>query len=175
MQRCSLGSCKCMPLCPAVLSTLSSSCSWASAHRGKWGQLTPWKNGRKIKKRKHVERAVFYIIFWEQSGQAGVEHGDILTTYLFRYRIHCTSECTISYSQFFIIFFASGRKGALTPLTRILRTFLCRYNTRHRRKPVECTKRRNAPLHDDDDDDEEEWDWDVQGGPKKRTPDLFLL
>jgi len=28
-------------------------------------------------------------------------------------------------SQIFKIFFASGGKGALTPLTKILRTFLC--------------------------------------------------
>jgi len=57
-------------------------------------QLTPWKNGWKIKKRKHAKRAVFYVyvIFWEQSGQAGVENGAMLTTYLFR----CTSERTIS-------------------------------------------------------------------------------
>jgi len=89
---------------------------WASAHSGKWG---PWKNGWKIKKRKH---AVFYVyvIFWKQSGQAGVENGaicwphicsDILQNAPFR-------------SQIFKIFFASGSKGALTPLTKILRTFL---------------------------------------------------
>jgi len=33
-----------------------------------------------------------YVIFCEQSEQAGVENGAVLTTYLFRY----TSECTIS-------------------------------------------------------------------------------
>ena len=43
----------------------------------------------------------------------------MLTTYLFRY----TSECTI-FSHIFKIFFASGGKEALTPLTKILRTFL---------------------------------------------------
>ena len=54
---------------------------WGSAHRGKWGQLTPpWKNGWNIKKRKHAKRA-FYVIFWEHSGQAGVENGAMLTTY----------------------------------------------------------------------------------------------
>ena len=37
---------------------------WASAHRGKWGQMTPWKNGCKIKQRKQAKR-----------GQAGVENG----------------------------------------------------------------------------------------------------
>jgi len=33
-----------------------------------------------------------YVIFCEQSGQAGVENSAMLTTYFFRY----TSECTIS-------------------------------------------------------------------------------
>ena len=62
--------------------------------RGKWGQ----KNGWKIKKRKHTKMAVFYlyVIFWEQAGQADVENGAMLTTYLFRN----TSGCTISQSNF---------------------------------------------------------------------------
>jgi len=53
----------------------------------------PGKNG-KIKKRKHAKRAVFYVyvISREQSGQAGVENGAMLSTRLFRY----ISECTIS-------------------------------------------------------------------------------
>ena len=40
------------------------------------------------------KRTVFYVyvIFLEQSGQAGVEKGAMLATYLFRY----TSECTTS-------------------------------------------------------------------------------
>ena len=37
------------------------SLTWPSAHRGKWGQLTLWKNGWKIKKRKHAKRAVFWM------------------------------------------------------------------------------------------------------------------
>jgi len=67
---------------------------WASAHRGKWGQLTPWKMDEKLKSENMRKRAVFgvYVILSEQSGQAGVENGAMLTTYLFRY----TSECTIS-------------------------------------------------------------------------------
>ena len=69
---------------------------WASAHRGKWGQLTPWKNGWKIKKRKHAKKS------------------SLLTTYLFRY----TSECTISYSNFLRL----RRQGGIDPLTKILRT-----------------------------------------------------
>jgi len=91
-----------------------------SAHRGKWGQLTPWKNGWKIKKRKHAKnRAVFYVICWEQLGQAVVENGAMLTTHLFRY----TSECTISHSNF-QNFLRLRRQGALTRLTEIPRTFL---------------------------------------------------
>ena len=35
--------------------------AWASAHRGKWGQLTPLKMDEKLKKRKHAKRAVFYV------------------------------------------------------------------------------------------------------------------
>ena len=31
----------------------------ASARRGKWGQLTPWKNGWKIKKWKHAKKSSF--------------------------------------------------------------------------------------------------------------------
>jgi len=67
---------------------------WASAHRGKLGQLTPWKKWMKNWKAKTSKKAVFYVyvIFWEQSGQAGVEYGAMLTTYLPRY----LSECTIA-------------------------------------------------------------------------------
>ena len=98
--------------------------SWASAHRGKWGQPIPWKNRRKIKKRKHARKSSFlyvYVIFWEQSGQTGVENGAMLTTYLFRY----TSECTISKSDF-QKFLRLRRQGGIDPanLTKILWTFL---------------------------------------------------
>jgi len=48
----------------------------------------------------------------------GGKNGAMLTTYLSRY----TSECTISQSNFRNFF--SSRKGALTPLTKILRTLL---------------------------------------------------
>jgi len=77
-------------------------------------------NGWKIKKRKHTKIAVFYVcvIFWEQSGRAGVENGAMLTTYLFRYR--GLLQNAPFRSQIFNIFFASGRNGALTPLTKIL-------------------------------------------------------
>jgi len=48
----------------------------------------------KLKSENMQKRAVFYVyvIFREQSGQAGVENGAMLTTHLFKY----TSECTIS-------------------------------------------------------------------------------
>jgi len=54
----------------------------------------PGKMDEKLKSENMQKRAIFYVyvIFWEQSGQAGVENGAMLTTYLFRY----TSECTIS-------------------------------------------------------------------------------
>jgi len=62
--------------------------------QGQMGPADPPGNGWKIKKRKHAKRAIFnvYAIFWEQLGQAGVENGAMLTTYLFRY----TSACIIS-------------------------------------------------------------------------------
>jgi len=43
---------------------------------------------KKINSENMQKRAVFYVyvIFSEQSGQAGVENGAMLTTYLFRYR-----------------------------------------------------------------------------------------
>jgi len=48
----------------------------------------------KLKSENVQKSAVFYVydIFLEQSGQAGVENGAMLATYLFRN----TSECTIS-------------------------------------------------------------------------------
>ena len=52
-----------------------------------------------------------FVMFREQSGQAGVENGAMLTTYLFRYIL----QNAPFRSQIFKIFFASGGKGALTP------------------------------------------------------------
>jgi len=34
---------------------------WAYAHRGKWGQLTPWKMDEKLKIESMQKRAVFYV------------------------------------------------------------------------------------------------------------------
>jgi len=38
--------------------------TWASAHWGEWGQLTPWKNGWKIKKRKHTKKSSFLCLYY---------------------------------------------------------------------------------------------------------------
>jgi len=66
------------------------------------------------------------FIFRQQSGQAGVENGAMLTTfYLFGYRGGLLQNVPFR-SQIFKNFLASGGKGALTPLTKILRTFLVR-------------------------------------------------
>jgi len=56
----------------------------------------PGKIDEKLKSENMQKGAVFYVyaIFGEKSGQAGVENGAMLTTYLFRYKL--TSECTIS-------------------------------------------------------------------------------
>jgi len=78
--------------CPWVADPSYLPVAWASAHRGKWGQLTPWKNRRKIiliiKKRKHAKEQ-FSEWGWVK---AGVENGAMLTTCLFIY----TPECTVS-------------------------------------------------------------------------------
>jgi len=57
--------------------------AWASAHRGKWGQLTPWKMGEKLKC-ENMQKSSFYVyvIFLEQSGQADVENGAMLTIFI---------------------------------------------------------------------------------------------
>jgi len=82
---------------------------------GKWGQLTPLagKMDEKLKSENMQKRAVFYayVIFREQSGQAGVENGAMLTIYL---SIYCILQNAPFRSQIFKIFFASGGKGALT-------------------------------------------------------------
>ena len=61
----------------------------------------------KLKSESMQKRAVFYVyvIFWEQSGQAGVENGAMLTTY---------SDIIQNAPFRSQIFFASGGKGALT-------------------------------------------------------------
>jgi len=72
-----------------------------TAYEANWNDLKqinpvtrPWKMDEKLKNDNVQKRAVFYVyvIFWEQSWQAVVDNGAMLTTYLFRY----TLECTIS-------------------------------------------------------------------------------
>jgi len=87
-------------------------CPWASTHRGKWGQLTPLDNGyEKLKSETMQKTAVFYVyvIFREQSGQAGVENGAMLTTYSY------ILQNAQFRSQIFKMFFASGGKGGIDP------------------------------------------------------------
>ena len=87
-------------------------CPWASTHRGKWGQLTPLDNGyEKLKSENMQKTAVFYVyvIFREQSGQAGVENGAMLTTYSY------ILQNAPFRSQIFKMFFASGGKGGIDP------------------------------------------------------------
>jgi len=79
----------------------------------KWGQLTPWKNGRKIKKRKRAKKTSFlcscYILRAIKAGRCRerryVDH--IFIQIYFRMHHFVV--------KFFKIFFASGGKGALTP------------------------------------------------------------
>ena len=59
--------------------------------------VVSWPSGKMDEKlqSENMQKEQFiyvYVIFWEQSVQAGVENGAMLATYLFRY----TSECTIS-------------------------------------------------------------------------------
>ena len=78
----------------------------------------PCRPTNSVKALKAMQKGTVFWIFREQWGQAGVENGAMLTTY-----------SDILYNapfrgQIFKIFFASGGKGALTPLTKILRTIL---------------------------------------------------
>ena len=45
-----------------------------------WVSWPPWKNGWNIKNAKKTAVSHAYVIFWEQSGQARVENGAMLTT-----------------------------------------------------------------------------------------------
>ena len=62
----------------------------------------------KLKKQKHAKKSSFlYLETWEQSEQAGVENGAMLTTFIL--------QNAPFRSQIFTIFFDSDGKGALTP------------------------------------------------------------
>jgi len=65
------------------------------------------------------EQFSMFMLHFEQSGQAGVENGAMLTTYLFGFRM-----------QYFVVKFSNfsspqaARGHSLIPLIKILRTFL---------------------------------------------------
>jgi len=44
-----------------IVTDLSDLCTWASAHTGKWGQLTPWKMDEKLKSKNMQKRAIFCV------------------------------------------------------------------------------------------------------------------
>jgi len=71
-----------------------------------------WKNGWKIKKRKHAKKSSFLNEGWgSRTALCWPHYSDILQNASFR-------------TQIFKTFFASGGNRALTPLTKILRTLL---------------------------------------------------
>ena len=74
------------------------------------------KMDEKLKSENTQKRAVFYVyvISWEQSGQAGVENGAMLTTYLLKFRCSLLQNAPFR-SQIFKKIFASGGKVVLTP------------------------------------------------------------
>jgi len=63
----------------------------------------------KLKRENMQKRAVFYVyvIFWEQSGQAGVENGTVLTTNSLRYIL----QNAPFHSQIFTNFLRLRRQG----------------------------------------------------------------
>ena len=75
-------------------------------------------------KRKHAKKSSYLCLCYilEQSWQAGVDNGAMLTTLYIFIQIYFGMHHFVV--KIFKIFFASGGKGALTPLTKILRTFL---------------------------------------------------
>ena len=81
---------------------------WASAHRGKWRQLTPWKMDEKLTSENMQKRAVFYIFVtvWEKSGQTDVENGAIYSDIL-----QNAPFC----SQMFKNFLRLRRQGGIDP------------------------------------------------------------
>jgi len=82
---------------------------WASAHRGKWGQLTPWKNGSKIKKAKTCKKEQFsmlrYMLRAIKAGRCRERRYADHIFILMYFRMH---HFVVKFSQ---NFFASGGKG----------------------------------------------------------------
>ena len=87
---------------------------WASAHRGKWGQLTPLENGWKIKKRKHAKKSSFLNIL------RAIKAGRCRER---RYANHIFIQIYFRMHHFQNLL-RLRRQGGIGPLTKILRTFL---------------------------------------------------
>jgi len=88
----------------------------------------PWKNGWKIKKRKHAKKSSFlclcYILRATRAGRCREwRYADHIFIQIY-FRMH---HFVVKFSE---NFFASGGKGALTPLTKILQTFLVSFRCR---------------------------------------------
>jgi len=80
---------------------------------GQMGSADPHgKMDEKLKSENVQKREQFsmFMLYFEQSGQAGVENGAMMTTYLCRY----SSECTISLSNF-QNFLRLRRQGGIDP------------------------------------------------------------
>jgi len=86
---------------------------WACAQRQIGSADPPEKMAKKLKSENMQKRAVFYVyvIFSEQSGQADVENGAMLTTLFIQiyFRMH---QFVVKFSKFSS---PRGGKGALTP------------------------------------------------------------
>jgi len=94
---------------------------WASAYRGKWGQLTPCRNGRKIKKRKHAKESSFlclcYILSAIRTSRCRERrYADHIFIQIY-FRMH---HIVVKFSNFLRL----RRQGGIDPLTNILRTLL---------------------------------------------------
>ena len=88
--------------------------SWVSAYRGKWSQLTPWKNGWKLQSESMPKKSSFpclcYILKAIRASRCRER----------RCADHIFIPIYFIMHHFVVkIFFASGGKGALTPLTKI--------------------------------------------------------
>jgi len=69
--------------------------SWASAHRGKRGQLTPWKMDNKLKSENmQKEQFSMFLVYFESNIRAGRCRERRYADHIFIFRY--TSECTIS-------------------------------------------------------------------------------
>jgi len=97
--------------------------AWASAHRGKWGQLPPptGKWIKKIKKRKHAKSSIPCLCYILRAIRAGRCRERLCADHIF-IQIYFSQNAPFR-GQIFKVFFASGGQGALIPLTKILRTF----------------------------------------------------